>query len=75
MEDSRISTFYLRESKNVRLDLLDSQGMILSTIAEGPHTAGKHTYDLPVKNLPAGIYLTVLKAGDMFITKKVIVNK
>jgi len=45
-------------------------------LAEGPHSAGKHTtYSLKGKNLAGGMYFSVLKVGEMFITNKFVINE
>ncbi len=67
--------FNLTESANIKLEILDLQGRSLSVVAEGPHSAGKHTYPLKGRNLNAGMYFSVLKIGEMFVTNKFVINE
>ena len=58
---------------DVRLELIDAEGKILRTIANGIHDKGHWKY--PVANLnvmPNKLYFCRLKVGDLFVTNKLL---
>ena len=74
VSDTRAS-FALTEPAFVRLELLNAQGQLVRTIAEGKHDTGSYTYPIDLSQLAPGVVLFRLKANDLFITKKLVINK
>ena len=50
-------SFGLAEGGDVRVDLFDTLGRRVATLAEGPFGAGRHTVEVGAEALPAGIYV------------------
>lgn len=72
-ESTEIS-FIISEKQNVLLEIMDSKSSIIATVENEIVPAGKHTYQVDVKNYPAGIYYYRLTCEKFSITKKMIVE-
>lgn len=68
------ASFVLTEPSFVRLELLNAQGQLIRTIAEGKHDTGTYAYPVNLSQLTPGVMLLRLKANDLFITKKLVIN-
>jgi hypothetical protein len=68
--------FSLSQQSRVTLKLYDILGRQLLELINEFKQAGEHVYKLNASNLPSGIYLYTLEAGDYFTdTKKLILMK
>lgn len=56
----------------IRLELMDAQGRLLHTIAEGNYAAGTHQVVLERRGLPAGTYFYTLFVNGMRVTRKLL---
>jgi hypothetical protein len=61
--------FSIPKSAKVRMDIFNSLGEIVSTIAEQVYPAGTHKVQWDAKNLPSGNYYYRIQAGD-FLDQK-----
>ena len=66
--------FTLKESSEVSLQLVDLTGKVLFTEEASLLPAGHHRQQCDVKNMEAGCYLLVMKAGEERLVKKVVVG-
>ncbi|UCH78475.1 MAG: T9SS type A sorting domain-containing protein [Candidatus Coatesbacteria bacterium] len=67
-------TFHLERPGHVRLAVYDLAGRKVATVAEGHYEAGDHAASWAA-DVPTGIYLYRLEAGDRLATRKVVVAK
>jgi hypothetical protein len=67
--------FTLPRSGTVELDLFNTLGEKIMTIAKGEYSAGTHRVDFLAENLASGIYYYRLKAGRYSQMKKMIFLK
>ncbi len=56
--------YALSEARNVRLDVFDTLGRHVVTLAEGFHPAGRYSARFDAKNLPAGAYFYRIASDD-----------
>lgn len=70
-----IIRFGLPEAANVKLDLYDLSGALISTIYQGEKQAGYHTFRLSASGLSSGIYFYRLTANDKIFIKKMNIIK
>ena len=68
-----IVTYGIPEQSTVMLRVYDVHGRIVSELASGKKDAGTYTVEFDATNLPSGIYLYRLDAGEMHITKTMTV--
>ena len=68
-------TFALPEDSHVTLKLYDILGREVALLAEGDLSAGQHRINLNAKDLPSGVYIYNLTAGNLVDTKKMILLK
>ncbi len=66
-------TFSLERAQDVRLQVVDAAGRIVSTLAQGRHDAGTHTATFDAGNLAAGTYLAVLRSGARTVSRKMVI--
>jgi hypothetical protein len=71
---STVINFSLPISSNLTINIYNSLGQLVKTIANGNFTAGNHTVNFNASNLPSGLYIYSLKAigenGKSFISSK-----
>jgi len=67
--------FNLKESSFVRLKIFSQNGEEVETLLSKYINAGKYQVEWNAKNLPSGIYLYHLEAGDFVKTRKMILQK
>lgn len=68
-------TFTLAEASLVRLDVYNIAGQKIETIAEGFYQAGRHTCEWDGSSFASGIYLYRIEAGELLVTKKMVLMK
>jgi hypothetical protein len=73
--DHTFIEFTLAREEKVTLKVFDLTGREIETLIAGYLSKGDHTFILNSKNLNSGIYLYLLSAGDVSITKKMVVRK
>ena len=67
--------FYLPEQQSIRLDVMDLNGKLMQNIAGGDFETGSYEFDVDHSPLAAGVYLYHLKAGDVTLTKRLVIQK
>ncbi len=73
--DHTFIEFTLPHEERVTLKIFDLTGREIETVIGGYLSKGEHTFILNSENLNSGIYLYLLSAGDVSITKKMVVRK
>jgi hypothetical protein len=71
---TRIS-YTLDKNIPVQLSVYDVSGKLVKTLVSSVQTAGSYTASWDAKNMPMGIYMLRLKAGDRTLNRKMIVMK
>lgn len=65
----------LTTKANIQIDLFDNKGVMMNTILKSRKLSpGLYQYDIPTKNLTAGVYHIRVKVNDGFISKKIVVK-
>ena len=64
--------FTLKENTKVRVQVLDINGSMISTLVDDNLSEGSHSFDWTPENLPAGLYYLVLKTGEFIQVKKMV---
>lgn len=67
--------FSLKERNAVRIDLYNSRGENVRNLVDNRYVQGNYTVDLTTENLPNGVYIVRMIAGDEVYTQKLTVNK
>lgn len=67
-------TYTLDQSAAVSIRLMDVTGKTLSTLVNGTRAAGMHQVDVPVHELPNGVYMYSIIAGDRIETRRFVVQ-
>jgi len=67
-------SYSLRKSAPVTLTITDMLGRVVRTQPLGQPTAGDQQVQLNVSDLPAGLYSCTLRAGDVKLTRKLVVQ-
>jgi len=67
--------YSIKESGSVRLTIFDLNGRVVARLVDEYRNAGTHRRSLNGADLPNGIYLYQLKAGDFLTTKKMVLIK
>lgn len=65
-------SFTLPQNDIVRLVVYNSYGQEIATLAEGQMRQGRHTVAFDAQDLPSGLYLYELRAGDTRLTRKMM---
>jgi len=73
--DHTFIEFTLPHEEKVTLKVFDLTGREIETVIAGYLLKGNHTFIINSENLNSGIYLYLLSAGDVSITKKMVVRK
>jgi hypothetical protein len=68
-------SYELQASSHVSLKVYDTTGRLVQTLADGWREAGEHQVTFDGSNLPSGIYLFSLVAGDNSATGKMVLLK
>jgi hypothetical protein len=69
------ATLRLAIGKKVELSIYDIHGRKIRTLVNEKQTAGEYSIQLDASDLPAGIYLIRLQAGEEVFTEKLVVMK
>ena len=76
VNDQTMITFELPNAAVVSLDVFDMNGRLVSTLVDREQRgAGEYTETLNASNLEDGIYIYRLTAGNVVITKPLVVNR
>jgi photosystem II stability/assembly factor-like uncharacterized protein len=68
-------SYQLEEKQLVTIELLDNQGRLFKTLVwQASQQAGKHSLQLPLAELPSGLYYGRLKIGGSMIVQKLLVS-
>jgi len=67
--------FYMPVSGSVSLDIYNSMGQKVHTLANGMVSSGDHESIWQAQNLPSGVYVARLKAGGQVKTQRLIYQK
>ena len=67
--------FALAKESNVELNIYNVLGEVVSTLLNGPLTAGNHEFEFNASNLASGVYIYRIVAGDFVSSKKMILMK
>lgn len=68
-------TFTLEEETNVRLEVLNVNGELVSMLADSRMQAGRHVFEFNAAEQPAGVYFYRLLAGGQAVTRKLLYLK
>src|SRR5579862_2850187 len=68
-------SYALPQNAHVSLKVYNVLGELVATVADGYESAGYKTARLDAQNLPSGIYLYRLQAGNFSAVKKIVVMK
>jgi hypothetical protein len=68
-------SFALSHSGEVKLNVYDVTGRLVRTLLEAPMASGPHQVTFNAGDLPSGIYLARLTAGDATFTRKLVLLK
>ena len=66
---------FLEEKENVRLEVYDVRGQLISVIVDKKLDNGTHDYEWDATDYPAGTYIVKLTTKEYSITNQLIVNK
>ena len=66
---------FLEEKENVRLEVYDVRGQLISVIVDKKLDNGTHDYEWDATDYPAGTYIVKLTTKEHSITNQLIVNK
>lgn len=62
----------LPQATSVKLEIIDQQGSTVKVLADNIHAAGSYTYPTSLERLPDGLYFCRMRAGDLFLSQKLI---
>ncbi|KQS27706.1 M12 family metallo-peptidase [Dyadobacter sp. Leaf189] len=65
-------SFYLPESQEIELDVLNVRGQVVRHVEKGNKQSGWHLATLDAAHLPSGVYIYRLKAGTVTRTVKMV---
>jgi len=68
-------TFQIPERENTELLIFDIKGRQVAEVFKGQLDKGMHSFEFDGSGLSSGIYYSVLRYGDKFITNKLILAK
>jgi len=66
-------TYFMPQSRRVRIDLFDAKGARLQTLLDEYRPSGKHTLEINTYQLPAGFYHYRMDCGGVVQSRKMIV--
>lgn len=67
--------FALPVGENVRLEVYNIQGQLVSKLIDGMVTSGRHTITFDASALSSGVYIYRLRAGNTVLTRKMTLIK
>ncbi len=72
---STVIEFVLGKSSQTRLDVFSPLGQTVATLVDGPLSAGRHSVVFNARDLSSGIYFYRLRAGEVLLTRKMLLMK
>ncbi|MBK9292774.1 MAG: T9SS type A sorting domain-containing protein [Bacteroidetes bacterium] len=66
--------YYLSESSNVQIQILDLSGKLVQQIAHRTQAAGEHMQQINISQMPAGVYLVRMQTPTFVQTERLIVK-
>ena len=70
-----VISFELPEAMNITLSIYNVKGQLVESLAEGSYNAGAHSLTWNAKQLPSGVYFSVLHAAGNVQTRKMVLMK
>jgi hypothetical protein len=67
--------FNLERSGNVKIQIVDMLGQVVSTVVNETLSSGSHNPAIPITNLTSGIYFCRIISGDITMNEKIVVAK
>jgi hypothetical protein len=67
--------FTLPKTENVKVQVYNVVGQLVSTVATGTYASGKHTVNIDAENMKPGVYFYTITAGNFTQTKRFSVVK
>ena len=67
--------YYLPINTAVRIEVFNVMGQMVSTLMDGPATAGSHRVTWNATNFASGLYLCKMEAGGKVLTQKMLLMK
>jgi hypothetical protein len=67
--------FTLSQTSYVKLEIINTLGEVINELVSEELNGGIYNYDWYAENLPSGVYIYRLQAGDFIQTKKMILMK
>ncbi len=67
-------TYVTGQSMEIEILVVNPLGQLIKIQKEGTVVAGVHNTTIDVRGLPAGMYKTVLKAGDQLLSKSTLIK-
>lgn len=74
VNDQTTIYFELKSPANVQLSIIDMTGKTVKQLANGHHSEGQYTYPVAVSRFPKGLYSVILRANDLHLTKKLLID-
>ncbi len=68
-------TFDLPSNMFANLAIFDMEGRRVADVAEGKFDAGRHSFIIDASELPAGVYIIRLQAGELTAARKLVLVK
>jgi len=68
-------TYGLPEAAHVKIALFNVLGEQVDQIVEGLHAKGRHTITYAPRNLPSGVYFYMMQAGEIKLTRRLVLMK
>lgn len=65
----------IKEKGNVRIEIYSVSGEKIATLFSGILEAGRHRFTWDAENLPSGVYIYRMAAGNLDISKKMVLLK
>ena len=73
--DQAMVTYQVDQRGVVAIELVSMMGVSVFTRKEGVKEKGSYTFQIPVSQLPSGVYMLILKAGDGLSANKMVIRK
>jgi hypothetical protein len=67
--------FALPDQMNVTIGIYDLNGKLMKVLVDAPRAGGHHTLTFNAQDMPSGMYVCRLKAGDVIRNKKLLLIK
>lgn len=68
-------SYYLPQAGKVRVQVFDTAGRLVKTLAQGRQEAGAYSLTFTGNQLPSGVYLVQLQTDDHLVTRKMLLLK